>query len=135
MFIKWHWQQPTEMFIFMICQHHYTLHNFVFVVSCIVIVEFCSLCSFVLVMYKFIYYNIIIINFYLDCSSCRCCTLSRLLLQQESELLKNYWLSINFLVKYSPQKYYEYDILSISSLSERKTEAKTGKVSFVFFLS
>ena len=86
-------------------------------------------------MYKFIYYNIIIINFYLDCSSCRCCTLSRLLLQQESELLKNYWLSINFLVKYSPQKYYEYDILSVSSLSERKTEAKTGKVSFVFFLS
>lgn len=93
------------------------------------------ICSFVLVMYKFIYYNIIITNFYLDCSSCRCCTLSRLLLQQESELLKNYWLSINFLVKYSPQKYYESDILSVSSLSERKTEAKTGKVSFVFFLS
>lgn len=83
-------------------------------------------------MYKFTYYNIDIINFYLDCSSCRCCTLSRLLLQQESELLKNYWLSINnFMVKYSPQKYYESDILSVSSLSERKT----GKVSFAFFLS
>lgn len=33
MYIKWRCLQPTETFIFMICQHQFTHHNFVCVVS------------------------------------------------------------------------------------------------------